>query len=95
MIINATPTENPQGLWVERTAETLGPFRSSGVEVKTGATEFIVAKLQSTEKLTFKFKHDTTTSPLGVMIGTFSHMMPLSTSITSPAEDKSKERKED
>lgn len=41
--------------------------------------------------LTLKFRQDTTTSPFGVMIGTFSHTMPLSTSITSPKEKKEKE----
>lgn len=31
-------------------------------------------------------RQDTTTSPLGVIIGTFSHTIPLSTSITTPEE---------
>lgn len=54
------------------------------------------AKCQDTEEpqrkesshLTWKFRQDTTTSPFGVIIGTFSQTMPLSTSITSPEETK-------
>lgn len=34
------------------------------------------------------FRQETTTSPLGVIIGTFSHTIPLSTSITSPKAGK-------
>lgn len=51
---------------------------------------------QREQSLTLKFRQDTTTSPFGVMIGTFSHTMPLSTSITTPEEErrqKDRERK--
>lgn len=42
---------------------------------------------------TLNFRQDTTTSPLGVIIGTFSHTMPLSTSITSPEAGKKQTKK--